>query len=195
MKKAILLSIVAGAIALPAYAENPSGPYVGGGFGQFNLEIDNLGDAGQSIIDVVKSDDSSWKVFAGWRLNPYLSLEAAYINLGDPNDRFSSAGSDGDYRVKMDGFSPNLIGTLPLGPIELFAKVGYYIYNVDIHTQLDNPGTNFVDSSHSRSDFVYGGGVGMTFLEHLHVRAEYEVFDLENYSDSNALWVSAAWRF
>ena len=122
MKKAILLSIMAGAMALPVYAENPSGPYVGGGFGQFNLEIDNLGDAGQSIIDVVKSDDSSWKVFAGWRLNPYLSLEAAYINLGDPNDRFSSAGSDGDYRVKMDGFSPAVVGTLPLGPIELFGR-------------------------------------------------------------------------
>lgn len=195
MKKALLLSLVAGAMTLPVYADNPSGPYVGGGFGQFNLEIDNLQDAGQSIIDVVKSDDSSWKVFAGWRFNPYLSLEAAYINLGDPDDRFTSTGSNGDYRVKMDGFSPSIIGTLPLGPIELFGKVGYYIYSVDLRTQLDSPGTNFIDSSHSRSDFVYGGGVGMTFFEHLHVRAEYEVFDLENYSDSNALWVSAAYRF
>lgn len=196
MKKlafAALTAIALGGAA--AHAENPTGPYVGGGFGQFNLEIDNPGDFGESVNDILDDDDSSWKLFAGWRVLPWLAVEAAYINLGNLKDRISSSGTDGEYDVKLDGFSPSLIATLPLGGFEIFGKVGYYYYDVDLSTNLGNPGSSFIDSKHSRSDFMYGFGAGFTFFEHLHVRAEYERFDLENYDDSNALWVSAAWRF
>jgi hypothetical protein len=57
------------------------------------------------------------------------------------------------------------------------------------------PGQQVVESSHSRSDFIYGGGIGMTFLRHLNVSAEYDVVKVANAPNSNALWLSAAWRF
>ena len=195
MRMIILGAVLATAISAPSFADNLMGPYAGGGFGRFDLKIENLNDVGQAVNSIAHSNDTSWKVFAGWRLIPFLSVEAAYVNLGNQKDRFSATGSDGSYRVKMDGFSPSLIGSVPLGPVDIFAKAGYYFYNVDLRTQLDSPGTNFINSSHSRSDFVYGGGLGMTFLDHLNVRAEYEKFRLGNYGDSNALWLDAAWRF
>lgn len=187
---------LAGMLAMPnAQAqENPSGPYVGVGWGQFNVDVDNLSDAGTVAGNIIDADDNAWKIFGGWRFNPYLSLELAYVDLGSPSDRFEGSGSNGNYRLDISGFTPYVIGTIPLGPVELFGKVGYYFYDVDLRVDLDSPGPD-IDSSSSRQDFVYGGGVGMTFVEHLHVRAEYERIDLENAGNSDALWLSAAWRF
>ena len=182
------------ACAVPAFADNPSGPYVGGGWGQFNLHIDNLNDLGQSVNSIAHSDADAYKFFAGWRLTPYFSLEAAYVNLGNPGSNFSATGSDGNYRVHMDGWSPTAIGTLPLGPVDLFAEAGYMFYNVNL-TATDTGGGETLSSSHSRSDFLYGGGIGVTFFDHLNVRAEYQELNLNEYHDSNALWLTGAWRF
>lgn len=177
-----------------AQTDNPDGPYVGAGWGQFNLDIRNLSDAGTAASNIVDSNDNAWKLFAGYRFNPYLALEAAYIDLGRPSDRFSATGSNGNYRVDISGFSPAVIGTLPLGPVELFAKIGVYYYDSKVKVDFDNPGPN-IESSNKRNDLLYGGGVGLTFLEHLHVRAEYETIEIENAKRSDAFWLSAAWRF
>ncbi len=189
-----LLTIAAAPVMTAQAADNSGGPYVGVGWGQFNVNVDNLSDAGTAASNIVDSDDNAWKAFAGWRFNPYIGVEVAYIDLGSPSDRFEGAGSNGNYTLDVSGFSPYLIGTIPLGPIELFGKVGYYFYNADLRLDLDSPGPD-IDSSSSSQDFVYGGGVGVTFLEHVHVRAEYERIDLENAGNSDALWLSAAWRF
>jgi len=52
-----------------------------------------------------------------------------------------------------------------------------------------------VESSHARESFIYGGGIGATFLDHLNVRAEYDQLNLTNYRSSQAIWLLAAWRF
>jgi opacity protein-like surface antigen len=195
MNKLWIGALVLGAAAAPAFADNPSGPYVGGGFGQFNLHIHNLDDAGQAVNTIANSDDNAWKVFAGWRLNPYFALEAAYVDLGNPGNTFSATGSNGVYNVHVQGFTPALIGTLPLGPVELFAKAGYYYYNSRVHVNVESIPTSSIESTHSDSDFTYGAGIGVTFFEHLHVRGEYERIRLNNNGDSDAAWLSAAWRF
>jgi len=177
-----------------AQTDNPDGPYAGVGWGQFNLNINSLSDAGTAAHDIVHSNDNAWKAFAGYRFNRFLALEAAYIDLGKPSDRFSGTGSDGNYRADIGGFSPAIIGTLPLGPVELFAKIGEYYYDSKVKVDLDDPGPS-IESSHRRNDLLYGGGVGMTFFEHLHVRAEYETIEIKNAKHSDAFWLSAAWRF
>lgn len=196
MRKALLPAalVVAGIAAAPAQAENPTGFYVGGGFGRFNLDIDNVSDFGSGISAAANDNDNTYKLFAGWRFLPFLALEAAYVNLGEPGDAISSSGANGRYRLKADGFQPSLIGTVPLGPFEVFGKIGYYYYDVDVRTDLNTLGSGTF-SGRSRNDLVYGGGLGMTFVDHLHVRVEYERLDLENYDKSNAVWLSAAWRF
>jgi hypothetical protein len=191
---AVSAFVLCSAIA-PAFADNPSGPYVGGGFGEFNLHIDNLNDVGQAVSSIAHSHDDAWQLFAGYRFLPFVSVEAAYVNLGHPGDNFSATGSSGHYRVHLDGFSPSVIGTLPLGPIELFAKAGYFFYNLDLRANVSSLAGASIESSHSRNDFLYGGGLGVTFFDHLNVRAEYDQLNLKNERDSNALWLIAAWRF
>ena len=80
-------------------------------------------------IDAYKSDDTAWKAFGGWRLNPYLSFELAYVNLGSPSDEILP---DTHLTVETDGFAPYVVGTLPIGDwFEVFAKAGYYWYDVE----------------------------------------------------------------
>src|SRR5512145_585519 len=119
-------ALLAALCATPAIAEpdNPGGPYVGAGWGQFNLDIKNLDDAGTAASSIAHSNDNAWKLFAGYRFNPYVALEAAYIDFGQPSDNFSSSGSNGNYRVDISGFAPTVVGSLPIGPVELFAKIG-----------------------------------------------------------------------
>jgi hypothetical protein len=47
----------------------------------------------------------------------------------------------------------------------------------------------------SDEDLVYGVGVGLTLFEHLHARLEYEIIDVSEVDDANAIWLSGAWRF
>ena len=83
---------------------------------------------------------------------------------------------------------------MPYFAVELFAKVGYYFYDVKIN------GQSLVDVDDSKEDLAYGAGVGITFFEHLHAQLEYEYIDISdvgnaNVKTSDALWLSGAWRF
>jgi opacity protein-like surface antigen len=123
-----------------------------------------------------------------------VAVEAAYIDFGAASGRFTGTGSNGNYQVTMSGFAPYVVGILPLGPVELSAKVGSYFYDVKVRANFDNPNPG-VDSSHSRNDFLYGVGLGFTVFNHIHLRAEYETIELKNASNTDAYWLSGAWRF
>ena len=147
MNRAVVLAMfVAGASAgslacSSAFAqgvENDEGFYIGGGVGQFNVQIDDVDDTDEAI-ERLDDDDTAWKAFVGWRMNPFFALELAYIDFGGPSDRFDGSGSSGDFAVDLSGFAPYVIGTIPLGPVELFGKVGYYFYDVDASVDLDEP--------------------------------------------------------
>jgi len=186
-----------GARTAAAADENPAGPYVGVGIGQFDVEIDNIEGVGDTLENL-DADDSAWKVFFGWRFNPFIALEADYIDLGAPNGNFDATGSSGQYELDFAGFAVYAIGSLPLGIFDLSAKVGYYWHDIDMHVDFDNIGPNngdVFDSDESGEAFVYGVGAGVTFLEHINVKLEYEIMDLDQTDDANTLWLTGAWRF
>lgn len=190
---ATLLALSSGA----AYAQSPEndeGLYIGGGVGQFDIEIDGV-DGIDEAIGRLDDSDTAWQAFIGWRLNPYISLQAAYVDYGGPNDDFSTSGSSGNYSASLSGFAPSIIGTLPLGPVELSAKLGYYFYDLDVSIDIDDPLDPDSKSSDSGEDVFYGVGVGMTFFDRLHAKLEYEKIDLEGVDDSNAFWLTGQWRF
>jgi hypothetical protein len=181
------------ALAQGMGVENERGFYVGGGVGQSNIELDGLDGVDEAIEDL-DADDTSWKAFVGYRVNPYLSFEAAYLDFGRPQDDFTGTGSSGDYRVELSGFAPYIVGTLPVGPVELSARAGYYIYDLETTVDLDDLGGDVFTSDDSGEDFVYGVGVGLTMFERLNARLEYEVVDLTG-ADADAFWLSGSWRF
>jgi len=174
--------------------DNPSGVYVGAGVGEFNTKIKHFDDVDNEIQRISDDDDVAWKAFVGYRFLPYLGVEAAYIDFGKQSNDFDATGSHGNYRVKMRGFAPSLIGRVPLGPVELFGKVGEYYYNLRTKVDFDAPGPD-IETKHSRNDFLWGGGVSAVVLSRVELRAEYEKLEAKNYKDADAFWLNAAWRF
>src|SRR5262245_30302169 len=174
--------------------DNTSGFYLGGGVGKFNVQIDDI-DQTDDAIESLDDDDTSWKAFAGYRFGPYFALEAAYIDFGTPGSRSDASGSSGDYQLDISGFAPYAIGTIPLGPIELFAKIGYYFYDVDVAVDIEDPLAPDFDSSSSEQDLLYGGGIGITPFERLNARLEYERIDSDIVDDADAIWLTGQWRF
>jgi OOP family OmpA-OmpF porin len=183
-KRSIAAAILIALGTTPVLAENDSGPYVGAGVGRFNVEIDNVGDV-PDTVGSFDADDTTFRAFAGWRFNPYLAVELDYLDLGNPEDNIDQQRVNAD----VNGVAPYVVGTLPIGPVELFAKAGYLFYDVKVDVD------DLTIADDSNEDFVYGGGIGITLFEHLHTRLEYEVIEIEEVDDANALWLSAAWRF
>src|SRR5262245_5313075 len=179
-----------------AYAQddNARGFYTGAGLGNFNAQIDDI-DQTDDAIEKLDDDDAAWKIFAGYRFNPYISTELAYVDFGRQQDRFGTSGSSGHFQLEASGFAPSVLFTAPLGPVELFAKVSYYFYDVDLSVDLDSIDSENFKASSSSEDWAWGGGVGATFFEHLNARLEYERIDSDVIDDADALWLSASWRF
>jgi len=162
--------------------------YLGGGLGQYEIDIHDFDDL-TTTIEKYKSDDTAWRAFAGLRMNRYFGMELDYVNLGRPRDEISPGVIA---RTETDGFAPYLVGTVPLGPFELFARAGYLFYETD--SRVTSPLGTFT-SNESGDDFTWSAGVGMTLAETINLRLEYEQFDFANTSSSNALWLTAAYRF
>jgi OmpA-like transmembrane domain. len=190
----IALSVALSGFAGAARAENDRGFYAGAGVGQFNVNINDISDV-DNAVEKLDESDTAWKAFVGWRFNPFLAVEAAYIDFGKPGSSFNASGSSGNYELGVSGFAPYVVGTLPLGPIELFARLGYYYYDVDVKVNIDQPTAPDIDSTHSKNDLIYGAGVGITLFEHLNARLEYERLDSTDLDSPDALWLSGAWRF
>lgn len=185
-----VLAVAALAAASGAQAQdNESGFYLGGGVGTFDVEIDDFDDV-DDTIDRYDSDDTAYKVFGGWRMNPYLAFEAAYVNLGSPDDEILP---DTDLTVETDGFAPYVVGTLPIGDwFEVFAKAGYYFYSTDV--KVTTPIGSLSDDD-SDSTFTWSAGVGVNVFERVNIRLEYEQFDFDATDDAKALWLTGAYRF
>jgi hypothetical protein len=193
LKLAAALAAVSLAAVPAAFAqeqEEVSGFYIGGGAGQFNAHIDDVDDV-DATVDEWDEDDTAYKFFAGYRLNRFLAFELDYINLGEPSGNVVP-GFNVDSSV--DGFAPYVVGTIPLGRFfEVYGRAGYYFYDATrgVTDTLDNR----VEFDEESEDFVYGAGVGANIGEKFNVRFEYEKFDIEGLDDTDALWLTAGWRF
>ena len=190
---AAALALSSVALAPAAFSQEQtevSGFYLGGGFGQFNAQIDDV-DQIDNTIDKWKEDDTAYKVFAGYRLNRFLGFEADYINLGKP----SGAVVPGfNVDASVDGFAPYVVGTLPLGRyFELSGRLGYYFYDANRRQRSELGGD--VQFDEESNDLVWGGGIGANIGEKLNIKLDYERFDLKGLDDADALWLNASYRF
>lgn len=193
---AAVLAASSSGTALAQSPDNDEGLYLGAAFGQFNVNVDDIDDTDEAISKI-DDDDRAWRIFAGWRLNPYFAFELNYVDFGENSGSTSSSasGSSGDYSVDLAGFQPAVYGIVPVGPVELFAKVGYYFYDVDLRFDFDSLDSENFRSDTSEEALSYGGGVGMTLFERLNAKLEYEKIDTDVIDDLDAIWLSGAWRF
>jgi hypothetical protein len=182
----ILTTTAALALATTAFAQenNNEGLYVGVGLGDFSVEIDDLDNINDAVADF-NEDDSAAKLFVGWRLTQFLSFQGDYYDLGKMTGTLKGQ----QVASETEGISVSVVGTLPIAFIELFARAGLIFYDVDV----DRGTANVVDEGDD--DLVYAAGIGFVIVERLNLQLEYEVLDIKELNQSDALWLSASWRF
>src|SRR5262245_15079125 len=115
--KTLIAFVLLLSVATVSFADNEQGLYLGAGVGVFNVKVDNVSDI-TTIAQEFDSDDTSFKVFGGWRFGKYIAAELAYVDFGGPDDTVGGA----NVKAEINGVAPYVIGTLPLGFLEVFAK-------------------------------------------------------------------------
>ena len=132
------------------------GYYVGGAIGQSEASTYCNGETG------CEDSDTAWKIFGGYKLLEKLSVEGAYLNLGD----IRKDGQNSD----VTGFGGYAVGTLPVTEkFDAFAKLGGVYWK-----------SNNTDGDEKGFGLSYGLGAKMTLNETTKLRAEWEkVTDVE----------------
>ena len=168
-------------LSLPALSAD-NGIYLGASLGQSSVQFDdNIG--GQNLN--FDASATGFKAIAGWRFLDWLSVEANYVDLGSGDDDAAGEKLEAD----VSGLSLSAVGFVPIGPVDLFARVGA----IDWEADLKAPGLG-VSASDDGTDLTYG--VGAQFrVWGLGVRAEYERFDISDADTVDMVSLGVTWTF
>lgn len=191
MKNAMARLTAAGTLAvllLPASAAMAdSGFFVGGSVGNAALEVE-IGDQ-QAGFFTFDESDFAWKGFVGYLFDLPLvdfGVEAGYVDFGNPSASISSI----EYDLDPNGW--NLWGTagLDLGPLGVYAKIGYIAWDVEGRTV----GEISESVKEDGSDLGYGVGAKID-IGALQFRGEFESYDIEDAEKLDMVSVGLVWQF
>ncbi|MEO8308729.1 MAG: outer membrane beta-barrel protein [Pseudomonadota bacterium] len=153
---AAVLALGLAAMSTPASAAD-KGIYLGATAGFSSLH--------DNVLDY-DSSATGYKIIAGWRFIDWLAIEANYVDFGSGSDTVAGQ------KIKTDGNGVSLsaLAFLPVGPVDLYARVGAFDWSANAHTNVGKFGDN-------GTDLVYGAGAQFR-LGGISLRGEYERFDL-----------------
>ncbi len=157
--------ILATLLALSVSSTTVAKVYVGAAAGQTTLKR-------TEFATDFDAKDTSWKVYAGFRIFKLLGVEASYNDMGSPDD------AAGGYQFKADtkSWDAFAVGVLPLGRFEVFAKAGVVYWKTD--TIITGGSIPTFRNKDSGVDAAYGAGAAFKFAKLLAIRAEYEKFEV-----------------
>lgn len=183
IRKITLAALLAPALMVGTTFAAEPGFYLGASGGQTNVDKDVkdfaqvIGGNSNAKID---DDDSGWKAYLGYQYLPWLGFEAGYADFG-------TVGGKNVAEVDLSGWDGFLVGTLPIGAVDLFAKIGA----IGLETELKAPG--FKDTEND-TKFAYGVGIAYN-IGHWSLRAEAEGFDDDSIDDFYFLSAGVVYRF
>ena len=183
MRRTLPLAILAALVTTPAAAADP-GFYFGFDLGQSEFDIDQnaidrdltgaIEQLGLAVVageSEVSTDAFSYGVFLGYQPLRFLAVEAAYVDLAEAEYKARLTVTDGlevvDTRSQLTAESAgptlSVLGMLPIGPWDLYARVGVYFADTDVsaRTQVGEDSLTLSDSANSE-EFLWGVGAGYT---------------------------------
>jgi OOP family OmpA-OmpF porin len=172
-----------------------------------------------SASSTLDDSDTALTVFAGYRFNPYIAVEAGYVDLGTAEYRSTgtvnppgpavSAPTALDVDVESKGATVTALGSLPLGDIvDLHGHLGFLFAKTDLTVTTSigstvGTGTESLDSVSA----LFGVGAGFHLGEHWSLSLDWTRYDNVGDEDEDddvrteagfnidALSVSAMFRF
>ena len=174
--KRMLLVILASFIGLgAAQAYAASGLYLGAGLGQSSVKADLSG-------QTLDATDTAYKAFVGYRFNMIpiidLAVEGGYTDFGKPSQTINNT----NVQFKLHGYNAAGLLIFPLGPFDLYGKVGMLRWTADS------------GSSTTGTDPFYGLGAAFYFWK-IGVRAEAEQYKIKDTDRVMLYSVSALFQF
>lgn len=180
-----LASFLAPALLIGAAQAAEPGLYVGGSVGQTNVDTDASDFDYQGSPDFkIDDDDIGWKAYLGYNFFPWLGVEGGYVDFGSVSQEANGVKAD----VDLSGWDTFLVGSVPIGAVDIFAKVG----GINLRTELDTNG--FGDSSNNDIKLAYGVGVAYN-IGHWAMRLEAEGFDNNDVDDFYFISAGVTYRF
>jgi hypothetical protein len=184
-----------GLIALTsnAFGAEP-GFYVGAGIGETWQE---MGDSKGSVIGIgppfgivfqafpeevaVEDGNLGWQATIGYRLSRYLAAEVAYLSFGesevtetyriDPGFPFPAPIEfKNQYSSTVSGPAVSVLGSLPLGRIDLFLRAGMLFADQDVETRFTSGSQQM---TFGEEVWFGGAGVDWSVADRWMLRAEY----------------------
>jgi OOP family OmpA-OmpF porin len=163
-----VLALAAGAsLATPAAAQDlsPSRFYVGATVGQTTASD---GCSGVILPGITCNDsDTAWRILGGYRLNPNLSFELGYQDLG----KVEATGFGVNGEVTANVWELVAVGTLPLkNRFSIYGKLGGYRGDTTLRSNAGFSG------SETNTDLTFGVGGRYDFSPLVAFRAEYQTY-------------------
>jgi OOP family OmpA-OmpF porin len=196
-----LNALAIGSLLFASFTVSAANLYVGAGVGQ--SEYDDFGtdasglDDGSIIAADINDTDTGIRLFIGAGINPNLSIELGYVDLGEftidaisDGSGFLYAPGDVSLDIPADGVDLSFIGKLPVGTNgSLNLRVGFLMW--DAKAKLADT-TGSISVSDDGNDIFFAFGGEYRFTEQLGLRGEYAIYDLDG-TDVNLLSASLAY--
>lgn len=183
MRKLLLsyAALAAGITALPTQAAD-NGLYLGGSVGVGGVQFEDRFDGERVEFD---ASSTGFKAIAGWRFLDWLAVEGNYVDLGSGDDKVDGV----EFETDVSGISLSAVGFLPVGPVDLFARVGAIDWSADV----SSPSVD-LRGSDDGTDLTYGIGAQFRVWS-LSIRAEYEMYDISDADQVDLISVGVTWTF
>ena len=186
--KAAVAAVIGSVFAIgTAFAAEP-GFYIGASAGQTTAKAssDPILVAPPATFNTFHfdKDETGYKGYVGYNFLPWLGVEGGYVELGNPSQGQTIGTTRIEGEIDANGWEGFVVGTLPLGPVDVFAKVGGIASNIDFDGKVSTtfqPTQNFSESD-SNGMWAYGGGIAYNFGNWA-IRAEYEAYDVDKLDD------------
>lgn len=150
-----------------------AGGYLGVGLGQSSADILPI-DFGPGVYSSVTDTDTAVKFFGGFELNRNFAVEIGYTYLGEMGVDYSDGIYNDFERAETSAAYFAAVGSIPLGGVSLFGKVGFASWNMD-YSWSDDFGEYWSEST-SGVDPMFGVGMQFNVTNAVSLRAEYERF-------------------
>ena len=186
MRQLIVLATIVVAIICLGFSGSAlardDGFFLGGSVGYTVLQSDVYYNAESRELSFDESD-MGYKIFGGFRWG-ILGVEGGYVNLGNPGGRVDGTKID----IELNGFDLFGMIILPIGPVDLFGKVGGFMWDLDIEA-----GDTRVTAD-GGYDLAVGLGAAIN-IGSFGIRAELEYFDVDDLDNAYMLSAGVVYTF
>lgn len=149
--------------------------YVGANVGESRLSLDtvqlerDMAAQGMAVGEIYRNtNDTGYKVFAGYQLTPMMAIEGGYFRLGEVDFSASTFRADAvpaivSGKLRAQGANLDLVATMPLGSaLSVLARIGLTYNDTDAPLSYQAP-VNFDQYNRSQHYLKHKFGVGLGY--------------------------------